>query len=84
MPALCAQAFVAAVALQGLEARLCNRGVMDEHIRIILLGDDPKPFVGNKPLDGSIWHGGDVYAATHDRKPIKKTASGMDRAVAVP
>jgi hypothetical protein len=43
--------------IQGLEPRLDNRRVMDEDIRPILLRDKSKPFVGIKPLHGSVRHG---------------------------
>lgn len=65
--------------IQGLVAgRVGNRRVMDEDIWPIFLRDKAKPFVGIKPLHGSVRHGmilltGDgKQAATHERRIIKK------------
>src|SRR6266511_395472 len=64
--------------VQGLVARLDNRRVMDEDIRTIVLRDESEPFVGIKPLHGSVRHGMILLAwdgkkaATHERRIIKK------------
>src|SRR5688572_3276218 len=43
--------------IQGLEARLFHRGVVDEDIWTIVLRHGPKLFVRIKPLHDSMGHG---------------------------
>jgi hypothetical protein len=63
---------------------------VDKDIRTILLRDEPKPFVSIKPLDRSMSHslillawGEKTYRHTR-AEDQKKTATGLDLAVAAP
>jgi hypothetical protein len=63
---------------------------MDEDLRTAVLHDESEPFVGIKPLHGSVRRGtillawGGKKAATRERKIIKKTATGLKIAGAAP